>query len=349
MKQTYFFRPSNPLNTHQSLDIKLVKENIDAGKETTLLIDTNLLIAIEKAVKLGNSIVALEQMGLGKLVSLARSSPPKSLCLSPGRALAEMPPALASISRSAYEVFCSVHLPTFVDAPNAIQTQFKGKEVDFGFDDLGITEQQVLAIPYFSLLVLNLADKKLKMQPLKKLEFFFEKLRTDLNVLSAKEIEIAKYCLLEPKAAEILTIATRRILRSNFLKTKYDKSIASSKEAFAVAFNGACDLMLINAATLVQSQGLDGIPQDCWIATADRKLYEFSSIFGYIDAFGQVGQFAASSINKEQAVNSDWLFANEWQRNATQMRINHQRPSPDDLLISVQRAIEWTSEFYNIS
>lgn len=335
------------MDQRQSLDIKLIQQNITAGIETTLLIDTNLLIAIEKTVKLGNSVTAIEQMGLKKLVSLALNSPPQSLCLSPGLALAEMPPALASKARSAYEIFCSVHLPTFVDTPNAIHTKFEGKEIDFGFDDLGDSEKQVLGIPYFSLLMLNFADKMMKMRPQEKLKLFLEILENDLDVLSAKEIEIAKYCLLEPGAADVKTIAIRKIMRSNFLKTKDNKSITSSKEAFAAAFNGACDLTLINAATKMQSQGLGGIPQDCWIATADRKLFEFSLVFGYLNVFGQAGQLAILSMNQEQAVSADWLLVNEWQKEATQKRISRSGPSPEQLLTSVQRAIGRISKFYD--
>lgn len=123
----------------------------------------------------------------------------------------------------------------------------------------------------------------------------------------------------------------------------------ATKEASAAAFNGACDLTLINAATKMQSQGLGGIPQDCWIATAVRKLFEFSSVFGYINVFGQAGQFAISLMNQEQAVSADWLLVNEWQREATQKRISRSGPGPEQLLTPVQRAIGRISKFYDVA
>lgn len=349
MKQTYFFRPSHPLNKREKLDIDLIRRNIAVGIETTLLIDTNLLIAIEKTVKLGNTSSIMEQAGLKRLVSLALGSPPKSLCLSPGLALAEMPPALASRAQSAYQSFCKVHLPTFADTPNTINSIFEGKVVDYGFNDLEEAKKKLLAIPYYALLILNLADKQSKAKPQVKFERYIEELANNLNVLSAKEIEIAKHCLFEPKASDKTKIDLRKKLRSNFLKTKEDKGISSAKDAFSVAFNGACDLTLINAATRLQRNGLDGVTQDCWVVTADRKLYEFSTVFEYLDVFGQAGQFAVSSISATQADDPCWQAANELHQRLILNRVGRVSPSPEQLLDSVKLAVNETNRFYGVA
>ncbi len=166
------------------------------------------------------------------------------------------------------------------------------------------------SVPFSALLYLNIVDKKFSGSPIQKFEEFLRRLSVDLDILSAKEIEIAKYCFAEPPAAAVETIRIRKFMRRNFLKTKEDKAIYTFDEAMAVAFNGACDLTLINTANVMQTQGLDGVSQDCWITTRDKKLFEFSKVSHYVDLDGEAGKYALSGILPEQDHDEYWQQAN---------------------------------------
>lgn len=307
--RTYFFRPSRSTIEEPVLNPVVIARNASHGAETTLVLDTNVLIAMERVVKGGNKNALLKQHGVHNLIELLKRCPPKSVCLSPGRAFAEMPPALAENAKGHFEDFCAKHLPSFCDTPNSIRTIFSGKHTDYGYLDLDPDSQALLAIPYAALLYLNIVDKKFLGSPIQKFEEFLRRLSVDLDMLSAKEIEIAKYCLAEPPATSVETIRIRKLLRRNFLKTKDDKAIHTFADAKAVAFNGACDLTLINTANIVQTDGLDGVPQDCWIATRDKKLYEFSKISHYLDLNGEAGQFALSTTLPEHGHDEYWQQA----------------------------------------
>lgn len=307
--RTYFFRSSHPAQ-EEVLNPVLVAANASHGMETTLVLDTNILIAMERVVKGGNKTSLLKQHGLHNLVELLGRCPPRSICLSPGIALNEMPPALAEKSRWQYEAFCSKHLPSFVDTHNSTHTSFAGKDTDYGYLDLEPIAQAILAVPFSALLYLNIVDKKFSGSPIQKFEEFLRRLSADLDILSAKEIEIAKYCFADPPTAAAETIRIRKLLRRNFLKTKEDKAIYTFNEAMAVAFNGACDLMLINSANVIQTKGLDGVPQDCWITTRDKKLFEFSKVSHYVDLDGEAGKYALSRILPEQDHDKYWQQAN---------------------------------------
>lgn len=246
--RTYFFKPSHPLGGVPVLNQIRVAENLSKGITTTLVLDTNVLIRMEKVVYGGNKKSLLKEHGLHNLVDFVNRCPPQSIALSPGMALGEMPPASAEKSRWLYEVFCSEHLPRFVDTPNCIKSKFEGKKTNYGFLDLEPIAQAFLAIPFCSLLYLNIVDKTYQGSPIRKFEEFLRRLSDDLDILSAKEIEIAKYCFSEPPAKSREAIEVKKVFRENFLKTKIGKGklVRTFNEAMAVAFNGACDLSLIN-------------------------------------------------------------------------------------------------------
>ncbi|KVO62435.1 hypothetical protein WL16_27675 [Burkholderia ubonensis] len=319
--------------------------NASHGIETTLVLDTNLLIAMERVVKDGNKTSLLKKYGLHNLVSLLNRCPPNSICISPGLALDEMPPALAERCRLHYEAFCLQHLPSFCDTPNCIHATFSGKEADYGFLDLESVAQALLAVPFTALLYLNIVDKQFKGSPIQKFEAFMARMANDLDMLSTKEIDIAKYCLAEPPATATETIRLKRLFRTNFLKMKKDKAIRTAQDAMAVAFNGACDLTLINSANVIQSRGLDEIPQDCWIATRDKKLFEFSRVAHYLDLDGNAGQFSLSTVLTEHMNDEYWIAANDLHQSVSRTRLNYhlsRKIDPFTYVDTAKAAIEET-------
>ncbi|MDP4571960.1 hypothetical protein Q8O96_23095 [Pseudomonas sp. LPH60] len=77
--------------TESTLDPVHIARNKSANVETTISLDTNMLIGMEKVVKHGNKWASVKKQGLQNLVKLLHRCPPQSVCLSPGLALSEMP------------------------------------------------------------------------------------------------------------------------------------------------------------------------------------------------------------------------------------------------------------------
>ncbi len=304
--KTVFIKPSYSSNKNNILDSLRVENNRKNGIETALVLDTNILIEMEQVIKNGNDQTSLEKSGLKALINLLERCP--AICISPGMAFGEMPPELANraFNYYYYELFCEVHLPSFRDIPNCNHREYVGKREGYGYLDLEFKNQVFLAIPFVSLLYLNLVDKKFAGNPLEKFKEFLRRVSCDLDLLSAKEIEIAKYCLAIPPAPCVKTISRRKILRNNFLKTKKGKNPKNFEEVMAIAFNGACDLSLINFANAGDLHGITGMKQDVWIATQDQKLVEFTSIFQYINAGSSVGEYVSIDIHPEFENDSYW-------------------------------------------
>ncbi len=340
-KRTLFIKPSRSLGGEEKLDPVVVARNYARGIETSLSLDTNILISMEKVVKNGNKWSSVKAQGLHNLVSLLQRCPPKSICISPGLALKEMPPEAANRSREYYESFLSVHLPGFVDTPNSTRTIFKANSDSYGFEDLPPESQAVMAVPFTCIAYLNLVDKRSYGRPIDKFKAYLDFLEKKVDILSAAEIEIAKYCFAEPPADCREIIDIRKRVRKNFLKTGDDKSPRSSSEVLAIAFNGASDLLLLQAANHMDEYGLDGVRQDSWVATKDKKLVEFSDIFHHVNLDGEAGKYAASFVKLEHSRDSYWQQAEmDFGRRSIQRAHYHQTREIDmDVFVEAAHAV----------
>lgn len=307
--RTFFIKPSRPITGEKKLDPILVAGNKFQGIETTLTLDTNILIGMEKVVKNGNKWSSVKLQGLHNLVSLLQRCPPQSICISPGLAFKEMPPQLANQSKEYYELFCQAHLPGFVDVPGSTRTISKVEKEAYGFKDLSFEGQALMAVSFASIIYLNLIDRVLGAKPIEKFKMFLDLLEREVTILSAAEIEVAKYCFAEPPATSRQLIDIRKRIRKNFLKTSDEKIPKNSAEILSVAFNGANDLSLVQSANIIDEYGFDGMRQDSWIATKDKKLVDFCDIFHHVNIDGEAGKYAASSVFSEHSDDMYWLQA----------------------------------------
>lgn len=345
-----FIKPCRPASGSTVLNPIVVAENKLNGVETSICLDTNILVSMEKVVDGGNKWSQVRQYGLHNFVKLLQRCPPQSVCISPGLALSEMPPGIAESSRQKYEAFCSEHLSGFVDTPNCIHSYFSGKRKDYGFEDLPNIARATLSIPFSSILYLNLVDRFSRGTPYLKFIRYLDLLEERIGILSAAQVEIAKICLAEPGADSRDTIELKRKLRSNFLKTSHGKLPNNASEVIRVAFNAASDIHLLQSANLIDEHGIDGKPQDSWIATKDEKLAEFNEIFHHVNLDGEIGKFAATTINTEDSKNSYWEEADYefgrrvFMRRASGVPLNK---DIDDLLFIANRAIEDIKEKFS--
>jgi len=305
-KRTFFIKPCHGLLDIETPDpIRIVKTTM-RGHETTIILDTNLLIDIERVVQRGNKWSHVTDAGLDNLIKLLNRCPAQSICLSPGMGFSEMPPGLAEVSRKLYEEFLSVHLPSFADAPNSIRPVYVGKTSAYGYEDLEEQHKILLALSFGPLLQLLIVEYGSQEKPLIKFEKFLDRLTKKFDLLSVKEIQIARYVFANPTSSATEIIKIRRAIRANFVKTKAGKVPKNSIDMLQIAFNGACDISLINTANVGDYSGVDGVRQDTWIATTDRKLSRFCDIFHYVNLDGRTGRYGISIETTEHACDDYW-------------------------------------------
>lgn len=296
-------KPSRPLNGSIKLDRLRLANNIISKTETTIFIDANILISMEKVMKKGGKYAHLKEHGLQSFVRFLNSSP--QIGISPGLGLTEMPPGRASFSQETYEAFCKKFLSGYFDAANATQIKFSGNAGDYGFHDIDDAFKALIAVSFASFIYLFIVDSKPSKDRLAMFNNYLDLLEEKVGVLSHMEVEIARYCLSEPKSTSILAIDIRKKLRANFVK--YDGRLPRSvDDVLKIAFNAACDIRLINAANIIDQNGVDGVRQDCWIATQDAKLALLCDFVYHTNLDGEVGKYAVSEMAHDDESNPYW-------------------------------------------
>lgn len=305
-KRTHFLRASHPPDERLKLDPVRVAQNWARGVATSLLLDTNILIGMERIVAAGNKPSLLKPYGLENLIVFLHRCPPKSLYLSPAWGFDEMPPGLAGPCREAYELFFAAHLPEFCDDPLSKDARYSGKTKDYGFFDLEEGAQAVLAVPFASLTYLQLVDRTPGLTPIQRFDRYLKLVTAHVGILSAKELQIARFCFANPPAASTETIATRRVFRRNFVKTKDESLPKSAEELLHVSFNGASDLSLLNCADVIDGKPDGGVVHECWIATTDEKLAKFTEHFHLVNFSGGSTPFAAMPHHPEHSADLYW-------------------------------------------
>ncbi|MDH2524947.1 hypothetical protein QDR63_01370 [Acinetobacter baumannii] len=310
---TQFIKPSHKIFGVESFNSNLVEINKIRGIETTLFLDSNILIRMENIVDNGNSLELIKYHGLYDLIAIIRECPPESICLAPGVAFAEMPPQMANISKRKYEQFLTKHLPYFIDAPGSINRDYHNYFEIYGFEHLPRERQAILVVNYLSLIYLNIIyNNYSKLKPIEKFKLFIDVLEDKIDVLSSTIIEIARYCFAIPPAQSKNIIKTCKKVRMNFAKTTDGKLPRSDEDYKHIAFNGACDINLLFTANTLEQKGLDGIQQDCWIATQDIKLAEFCNVFHHINIAGEVGKYSASSFDNQMQKDLYWINSHNY-------------------------------------
>jgi len=89
-------------------------------------------------------------------------------------------------------------------------------------------------------------------------------------------------------------------IENNFSKTKKRKNPETVADLIKIAFNGANDFSMINAAVATDSGSLSGERNDIWLMTNDFKLVNYlAKLFGYAALIpGQNGMIAELNLSK---------------------------------------------------
>lgn len=220
-------------------------------------------------------------LGLMELVNFVNQCSAESVCLSPGFALSEVHPKFKKQCFEIFEVFLSIFCPQFVDHPTATRNSESEPEDlrKLKFHELPIGEQYLHSISYYSLIQIHIIDSKYNhLTGEDKFEIYLNSVCNDIDMLSAIEAEIAKYCFCEKKE-EYSQFFKDRIqdIKDNFL----DRNSNPEKRLLNI-FNGVQDLKYGKSALEYSEKAFYGKNQETWVVTLDSKLYWLSESIHYI-------------------------------------------------------------------
>ena len=269
--------------------------NAARGCETVLVLDTNVLGNIHQFAVGGGHREDLLRFGLDQLISVLHRPPQQEIVITAGLALQEVPPSMVYRLDRSFEWFLSAHLPGYGDHPLILPGRLSTPDTKNSFWDKSHDSQMALALSYSLLLLLQvvLVDAS-ETSPIVHFQRFIDLALAETDILGAKELEAARWCLSPPIAHDKTYSDRRRAMTRNFAKRskKRAKTVDDSKH---IALNGAHDLWIIASATYMEARGLMGIPQEIWIATYDDKLADYCRMFRYFPAGSLTGLIAMST------------------------------------------------------
>jgi hypothetical protein len=255
----------------------------------------------------------INELGLDQLIRVLNQPDYRTLVLVAGTAFRELPPAMLQSFHSAYEWFLREFSPHYGDHPLALPPRLSTPHVDHGFWDRTRESQVAFALPYSLLLLLQavLIDDS-ERDSTTRFKRFVQLLLTEVDVLSAKEIEIARWCLSPPIDRDRLYTERRKTMIENFARFKRRRRPKSKEDLRRISLNGAHDLWMITTAVYFEAHGLAGIAQDVWIATYDAKFAAYCELVNYIPAGAMTGAIAAYTNVPTAADPGYWHDTGEW-------------------------------------
>lgn len=276
------FKSSSNSTEIINLDRDAIRENHRNGRQTNIMFDTNILIAIESAYKTGQRHQELKNAGVLELARLIEKTSRYGVFISPAAAYQELPPARRGDVEAAFDRFLADYLPNFREDPNSMKVPYAGGKMDpEHFSALSLERQKAISCSYASLLAMNVIHRLEALNGLEKFALYIDYCAEVLDLISLKELTIARY-VFAPENGLTDQLRTRKVaITNNFVKLKKGggKGLTPDKVLERIALNGANDLKLIAAADIVNNSreqfNFGIIEHDVWIASSDDKLYEF--------------------------------------------------------------------------
>ncbi len=298
-----FIKPCRESDSSPDLTVRRVQDNKSRSTETSILLDLNILIRMEDVILRGKNPADL---GLMALINFVNQCPPESICLSPGFALSEVHPKFKKQCFEIFEVFLSAFCPQLVDHPTATRnSEIEPAELrKVEFHELPIGEQYLHSISYYSLIQIHIIDSKYsELSGADKFRIYLDSVCNDIDVMSAVEAEIAKYCFCSKKDNYSQRLKDRiQDIKDNFL----DRHTNPNKRLLNV-FNGVQDLKYGKAALKYSEELFFGKNQETWIATLDSKLYWLSESIHHYPVDGEPdGKYYSIVRTKEQEQCDYW-------------------------------------------
>ncbi|CAD1796937.1 hypothetical protein QSH46_004670 [Xanthomonas arboricola pv. juglandis] len=293
-------KASRPPGSIPELTFERMRLNQSNGIATQLIPDCN--VVIDMILAAGSTEKAeLAKARLAPFIHFLQSCQSQGITyyLSPFMGLNEMRRSEAALGPSALERFSENHGLTWTDThphlkPNLAEVGL----VERGYDALSPESQSVLCKTYGPiLLMLAVARDTPHLSPLARFRTYLRFYHRIIDVVSVREITIARFVFSVPPPATDPAYETWKNISLNFtgrrdLSQNYPRTF---RQLDRTALNGALDLIILDSALLADYKGLDGQRLDTWVVTADLKLAALTDAIHHTDGgTGQTGLFLAT-------------------------------------------------------
>ncbi|WP_370607113.1 hypothetical protein [Pantoea ananatis] len=255
----------------------------------------------------------VERVGLLPLVDLLQNGEVSLTAIG----VNEMPDLWVKKSITAYHNFCNLFWPGHVDDPDATSRKYDptSKKSKVCFKELSDDARTTLGMHYISMLqIQNIKINYASHSPEEKLEIYINSMIGFINIISAYELEIAKYAFWEIDSNTINRLPSKISKRRKYIKQNFYRNGSSLDKCRWHAFDAAMDLHWLIGANF--SEDLEAKIRinnknykiDHWVGTNDHKLYHIAQDIHHI--YHEKSTLKALSMAREKELSEFQYWKN---------------------------------------
>jgi hypothetical protein len=223
----------------------------------------------------------VQRVGLLPLVQLLQTG---VVCLT-AIGVNEMPDSWVEKSMIAYQNFCRLFWPSHVDDPEATFRDYSSdpEKNKVLFNSLPDESRTVYGFHYVSMLqIQNIRLNYKSFTPEKKFETYLYSIISLIGIVSAYDLEIAKYAFWSIDSNTINKLPEKIKQRRQYIKKNFLRNGSSLEKCRNHAFDAAMDLHWLTGANLSEDINLNitiggkKFSVEHWVGTNDLKLYHIA-------------------------------------------------------------------------
>lgn len=268
----------SPFNKFSSIDDVLfyIKKKFSKKELVQINLDNCTIQRMEK-INENSTVDDLKTLGLHPLYRLLNESPNVFLC---PFGIIEMPGVKVNMAKKGYELFCEKFWPSHINDENQTGLVYDKNQLKMDIHDLSDDAQYVRSIYLSYLLMQQILHRHKDKSGVKKFEYYIYGAIHYLDVISAFELEIAKYAFWDIKEKELHNLPKEILTRRKNLKKNFTQLSNSIDKTKANCLNATMDTIWLRAGQLLsQKNNHEELKNgyrisEHWLATVDKKLYQ---------------------------------------------------------------------------
>jgi hypothetical protein len=294
----------------------------------------------------GAGLKEVEDVGLLPLVKILQTGMVSLTAIG----VNEMPDLWVNNAHTAYEKFCRKFWPWHKDDPEATFRSYDDNSTDkkVKFNELDDGSRCVYGSAYVSMLqIQNIKRNYSHLFSDKQFELYLHSIIGHINIISAFELEIAKYAFWEMSPNEMNQLPNNIRIRRKDIKYNFTKVKSTLDKCREFAFDAAMDIHWLSGANLAEdlnlSINIDGrkLKLDNWVGTNDHKLYRISRDIHSVYHDGS--NMKRMSVTREYELSSSlyWQTVDSYANGIMRFRNQQGDRSTTDLLQRIDSSVQY--------
>lgn len=350
MPENYDIRFIKPCRFPREDHLQLTVEYAQAVARDNRIVQINLdNCSIQRMEKLPRNptLEDAKEVGLLPLVHILQNSP---VCLT-AIGINEMPDDKVTRAKLAYENFCANFWPSHkndIEATHRTLVKTDSLSSLMNFNELEDGARCTYGCGYVSLLQLQNINRNYPDLPKEeRFEVYMHSMIQMLDVISAFELELAKYAFWDLSSNEINTLPESARVRRKDIKDNFTQLQPTHKKCKIFAFNGAMDLHWLSGSNHAEDLKLtlkinsSDIRVDSWVGTNDIKLYRISQDIHSVYSEGSTMKWLATTREEELRQSKYWQHVDAFSNTILKQRKHSKPEGVSNLLERIDKAVAY--------